>query len=708
MKKNLKISYLKNNLVYLNIITILLYGVGFLISKTTAFNFPINFIGFIYILLVAPLNISIILQLKFDTFIEYFLAGVTIFFTLIAPLYFIANVLLQFTFAYSTILFLNLVLSIIFIFLYYKPSKKLTSTPEKKTFPSLVKNFILKHWPFLLIVLLYLLLHLINYHFYVFMPEWDGYSKLTEIKNSIELNTLETTYRGFFTVAVILISEFTKISPYALFTSWLVALPITLFLVLYRFLNIFKIRNKVHQFIILLTALAIPVLNTEIDIIRPQSVFIILLPIHTYFLFKAVKSNKYSYWLISTLIAVSGLNYHEFFVFTFLLHSITAFVIVFKKYYLFAQDNKDRFIFSLLIIIMFLLGVIFISYFSFLNYFTVALNNIFHQITQTQEWRWWFLNNYSTDSSNQQLGWPGISGTLKYYSYYVSPAIIFIFFLALYLKITKKIYPRITLLYLTMPLVAMLLVYSELLPRLNYIYLPERTWLVTDILLILLLPLLTIRIKNTHSKKIFTLYLVSLTIFSIIGISGTFYITKNKKALTSKNEYSTAQWMKNTTPEGSIFITQIANRPMVEYFANRIMLPMPAIIFEDGNDLFDIKNDIISPREKIAKELKNFQTKISDLSIDNMDDINNIIAISRSTQKLIFKLQNGNALYKNNAPLSANPSVYVLYSNDKFNGIYAQREWWLKANHYGVEIDNLTKKYPLVYNKNDIYIWKIK
>ena len=705
MKEDLKNSWLKNNIIAINVVTILLYSIGFWLFQKFDFSLLINIVGSIYLLIITPINILLLFRVSLEHYAEWLLASISLFFTILVPLYFVANYLLQTPFSFKIILTFNLILSFFIFLLFHRQFNYILENIHWSINFEQFLSFIKKRWPLLAVLFLFILLHIIDYHFYIFMPEWDGYSKLSEINNSLETNNLKTNYRGFFTVSIIIITKFTKLSPYDIFTTLLIVLQAAIIPVIFLFLKFYKLKKKFYQFIVLSATLTIPMLNLEVDVVRPQSVFIILLPIYIYFLFKAVIFNKPIYWTLATLIIIAGLNYHEFFVFTFLLHITTTLVLAFKKYYLRSQDKKDRLIFKLLFIIIILLGIISLNYFSFLDYFILVFTNIFHKIIQIENWRLWFLNDYTSDQSEQQLGWPGIFGAVQYYAYYASPLVLFTMLTIVYLKIKNNLKVSIILLYLVGPLIILLLTYSELLPRLNYTYLPERIWLVIDILLILLLPSIFTDTQKFLSRNKFTFYLYLLIIFYIIGISGTIYIAKNKKSLTSRNEYSAAQWIKQHTPNNSIVITQAANRPMTVYFAQRNFISAPTNFFSDAS--IKIK-DSPTAQEKIDNQLSATHKFLTYHDINTISDFNQLSSKLKDTRKILLKLEKEKLSISEKNSSNETLPIYALYSMDKFKGLYAKREWWLKTNYYGAKIDNLTKKYPLVYNENDIYIWKIK
>ncbi len=675
MKKNLRKSWPKNNLTILNLCTLLFYGGGFLISKYLHFDFFLNLFGFIYLIFLTPLNIIHLLKIKLDGFLEYFFASLTIFFTIFPLLYFLGNHLSSSPHSPIPILIFNLIIFWLIVNSTPKNNHKTTNHPKKKILVKIKKLFkktFTEHWPILLIVFLYSLLHSLNYHFYTFLPEWDGYQELINIKEYLTSNQPIHSYRSFFSATIIIISQLTKIPPYLIFTKWLIFLQISLSLVVYKFILLNKDNIKKHwqHLLLLIPTLSVPVLNLEIDTTRPQNIFIILFPIYLYFTFTYLQNKEIKYWFLGALIALFGLQYHEFFLLTLLTHSgITIFSLL-KKYH--PKKHISSFpLFSLFLTTAFL-GLIFLlqETLSSLKYLFEVLGNIAPKITSVKNWRWWFLDNYIGDSSGQQLGWPGISGAIKYYSYYLSPITLFTIIVIVFNLSAKKITPKQQpLLKLVLPLVLILLFYSELLPRFGYIYLPERMWLVIDICLLLLLPTLFV-ITKQHSRKIQTLVFIAIFLSSAIGIVGTIYIASQKKALINHNEYLSAQWIKENTPKHSLFISQLANGPMIKYFAER--------------DFIFIPPDSIKKSGKLLPLLK--------LSSKKYDPTNWEKNLEKLDQKLPLEKYN----------------IYFLFSENKFKGIYNQREWWLKSNYHDLNIQSLTKNHQLIYNEKDVKIWKIK
>ncbi len=711
MRQYSKNSWLKNNLITLNLVTLLIYLAGYLLHSFLNFNFLLNISGLFYLLFITPFNLIYIFGLEYENNLELILFLLTIFFTLYTPFYFLSNYFFNLSFNLKNILLVSVIISLIAIFLSI-PNKKRKKPCSFSFNINIILKFYKKYWPLFVTVVLFGIIHLINFHYYKFIPEWDGYSKMIEIKKIINNNRILNNYRGFFSTAIIILHQFSKINLYTFFSTIFVFFQLTFLLVIFQFIQKLKINDKISQFIILFSTFGIPVLNMETDVVRPQTIFLILFPIYIYFIYQAFKQNKAGYWALSSLIAIGGLNYHEFFLIVFIIHTIFVFYFFYKKYYY--QDTKNKIILFLFFVIVLLIFVLLAEHLYIIQFGINTFKRIFHQIIQINQWRWWFLSNYSGDASQYQVGWSGLTGLIKYYAYYISPLILFLFFLyIIYYKSLKKN----TLSFLVFPFVFIFLIYSEILPRLNYFYLPERFWIISDILFLVLLVLFfkIITKEKIFSQKKYHAFLIILFILSNIGLIGSFYVAQQKKSLITSDEYQVTLWIKEHTPANSLFITQRGNSPLIEYFSQRQITPFPNKDFFDGkdDDLINIfyQNAINVNLKKILQnelvEINLLKKKVKENNLNNLTEINQALSdLKQLKDTVTITLQKRETILKKTK--SNQVSIYALYSKQKFDNLYAQREWWLKANYYGAHIENLTKKYPLIYNKNGIYIWKLK
>jgi hypothetical protein len=698
MKKFLEKSQ-NNFFVIINGLLLFLYLISFYLEKKVGIDFFLNIFGLAYLVFLTPYNLLRII----NSFIyvpnkERFLSYLILYFFLYVPLFFFLNNFFDYFLNTTNILILNLIIFLISLII----TKNKKFPIDKILFE---KKDLLKNWPLIVGLFLFGLVHSINFYFYKFIPEWDGYSDMLKIENVVSTQLLSVEYRGFFVSSASIMSSFTKIDPYQLFAFWFIALQTTIIIVTHKLLKEYDIKNKIIQLIVILAALSVPVINMEIDMTRPQNITIAFLPVFIYFIYKALKEKTTYYWFMTGIICIFGINYHEFFVFFLGVFSIFFLMHIFKKYPINSKDQKNKLILILIAIIVFLLLFLANQYINSFSFVIQVFKNIINNITHTENWRWWFLGNYNTDGPDLQLGWPGITGAIQYYGYYLSPAVLFTFLTSFYFYFKNKFLLKDLLVLIILPFLIIFLAFAEIFPRINFVFLPERFWVFIDILiLITIIPLIKNleKLNLTDKTRKIILYLGIISI--IIGIGGSFFIAKNKMALTTEEEKPAIEWIKNNTPKNSLFITQSSNGPLIRFFAKRKMAPSSELFFiSDSLQPLDIKIEL----ENLKKQKEELENKIS-------LELNRLLNNKNITENELPKLENlfeSVAKIKNEInrkELEEKTSLYILYSKNKFSSLYAQREWWLKANFFGANLEKFNNNYELVYNKNNVLIWKIR
>jgi hypothetical protein len=705
MKKYLEI--LQNNFfIVMNLSVLFLYLLFFYLEKQTGFSFPLNAIGIAFVVFLTPYNFLRIFKKRFfpPSFsnIEKYLAYLTIFFFLFVPLFFFLNKIFGYSLSLENIMLINL--SVFALSLLVAGDKNIS---PKEILPK--KEFFTKHWPLILGLVLFVFLHLINFHFYKFVPEWDGYSDMIKTEEMLESGDISVEYRSFFISSVGILSAFSKTDPYQIFSFWFIILQTTLLFVLYELLKIHGVKNKMTQFFVLLGALSVPVLNMEIDMIRPQNITIAFLPVFIFFLYRAISQKSAFFWSLSFLICAFGLNYHEFFTFFFVIFFGFLLFHLFKKFLFESKDKKDKLILALILITLILLFLLSNQYIKSLPFIWHIIKSIATNIVNVENWRWWFLGNYNTDGPDLQLGWPGIGGAVQYYGYYLSPFVLFVLLANLYFFLKNKYVWKNTLPLIITPLFLVMFAFAEIFPRLNFVFLPERFWVFIGILTLLSLVPLIQNFEKTSLDKNSKKIIASLGIFCLtLGIGGSFFVAKNKMALTAKEEIPVIEWIKENTPEDSIFITQGSNGPLVRYFSKREALSPSKEFFlsekiepcpiEAGLEILNkVKQEKI---EKISSELNliSIEEEIEKENLEKLfEDLKNDLISYKKIEERVSKKEK-----------TIETPLYVLYSNNKFSSIYAKREWWRNSNFYGANLEKFNDAFELVYNENNVKIWKVR
>lgn len=685
---------MKLHYINLNFAAIAFLLVGFLTEYWFKIPILLNITGLFYLLFVVPFTLLQLFRKDIFSPIERYFVCLTVFFFAYVPTFFFLNQWLGIKISFENILVAN-----IGIFIFVLAIKKFNSSREI-TFD--LNTLFNKRYRLLIVTLcIYALIHITNFHFYIFIPEWDGYADITKIAEGIDTGDTAQIYRGFFYTVSQILSSFSHIKPYALFTIVFIALQTSLVLVLFQLTKFYRIEKKSSEALIYLLALSVPVINMEIDMTRPQNVAILFFPIFIYFLFRFIVEKKLIYLLLTAMILGFGVNYHELFIFPALVYFSWFALTHLRRSFIRSVDIKDRTISKLIVFCSVLLFGLVISQNTSAQLVSGTLRSIVQQISRTSEWKLWFLNQYANDGETLQMGWSGLFGALKYYAYYISPAIFFILVILIAVIITnRRTMFRNPLLKIILPLLILLISFAEILPRLNFLYLPERFWIFIDILLIIsLIPLLS-SISFLKRRAIFLIFFL----FCLIGLSGSFYIAMSKKSLTSPNEYRAALWIRENTPENAFFITQAANGIMVEFFAKRTTLPTDPSYFTSSDILErNPEAEIERLQSRLDELLSNTGTLVEQYTSNRIE----FLEFADEIQKKKTEIKSARSDIEKWKKLVHQPR-YIIYSFDKFDTIYREREWWRYTNAYGANIEKFNLAYPLVYQEGGIYIWKVR
>lgn len=507
-----------------------------------------------------------------------------------------------------------------------------------------------RHMVFLIIIVLYGIIHFLNFQFYHFIPEKDGYKYMLDIQATIDEKEVIEIGRSGFLLTNAVLTVYTKISTYDLFSFWYIFLEILVLAIIYRFIKIYKIKDKKQQFLTLLCGLCVPVMSLEFDLIRPQTFFVVFLPGYIYLVYQALKQKKATYWFLASLIALTGFVFHEFLFFLMLVHPLIVFINCVR--YLLTkvrkkQISKTKILYAAIVTV----GVILILI-TLLNVFkqNLDLSEILNKrvravtdsINDNRQWDWWFIDSY--DYGVGDISYPGLVGAAKFYGYFISPVIVMILVFLFYLVIRQGLRQVLkdNLIRLTLVFMVIFFIFAEIIPRLGYLFIPERFWLFFDLgVLIMLVPLGASKFGQLLlNKRNIQILIISVC---LIGLAGSFYVTSARDSLTTPKEAEAAEWIKANLEENALFFSQDGNQYMVSYFAERA--------YAEASREFFMSSKLLKLKPR-------------------------------------------------------NRPVYVLYSQEKFNGIFREKDFWKERNCYGADLDKFDQAYDKVYEENGIYIWK--
>ena len=157
----------------------------------------------ILIFIVIPFLWLWLLDLKLNLK-EKFLVGSTFFWVTVAPVILILNK--YFGLLVTPKLFWLLVILVTIGLLIWRLKSK---NKIKFSWPKIRWD-----WPLIIVLVIYGILHLVFYHFYVTMPESDGYDNLLTISEMMKTGVTSNHYRPLFFTAMTILGQVTKIDLY--------------------------------------------------------------------------------------------------------------------------------------------------------------------------------------------------------------------------------------------------------------------------------------------------------------------------------------------------------------------------------------------------------------------------------------------------------------------------------------------------------------
>ncbi|MFH1353948.1 MAG: hypothetical protein ABIH36_01545 [bacterium] len=192
-----------------------------------------------------------------------------------------------------------------------------------------------------------------------------------------------------------------------------------------------------------------------------------------------------------------------------------------------------------------------------------------------------------TTIDNVPNGWPGLTGLIQYYAFYLGLVVPVILLINIFLFFKHAGYRRqITQLIdnsSTLTLVIMFAGFfsiAEVLPRFfNIVILPDRAWLFADLAAtVFFLPLFQYR----SDKNKFLSFL--LILFFIINIGGALYINNLKKNLLPDYAVNAALWLNSNLPANSAVMLNRKPEYLDLYTARISLIQLPDDFFCLGSD----------------------------------------------------------------------------------------------------------------------------
>jgi hypothetical protein len=447
--------------------------------------------------------------------------------------------------------------------------------PLPATWPSFLRN--ITH-PVLLAFLLIAVVQSFCLHQYSFLPGLDAYTWLMkyEVSLSHQLYDLSAGInRVLFSTIIAIFYRLAHTSLFSLFKYWLPVLSLLPIVPLWLIAR--TLPGRLNQFLFLAIPLASPALILDSQTSRHQLILLLFLYLSLGLLFTA---NRFQlpmlFWLTFAACFV-GILYHPLFLILILFWLITA-LIIHRPFI-----NRHPFVVVLLSLI-FLLAAHFLKLTSMFSNILLRLNDAATNFV-TFHWNLNYPAVYMSEGLS--MGWPGLTGVLKFYGFYAGPVSLYVIFATAILyyllpSFRRNIYSAlrspfllpITLFFL------LLLFLAEILPRFTSIaYLPDRAWLLTSVPTVIFLAFIMRFELSRRPRLIFTTFYV---LAILVSLSGTFYINHALAFSIPDYELSAAVWMKKNLPVNSYVFTS-SSKNILRYYARVKLLRMePGIIYSDN------------------------------------------------------------------------------------------------------------------------------
>lgn len=550
----------------------------------------------------------------------------------------------------------------------------------------------------------------LNFIIYPFLPEADGYGYLIKWDRILANSTLfAAETRSLFLVFTHLAAQVLRVDMYWVFKVLLPLMHVTIVLSCYLFARQF-IADSRYRILLALVPLCFPVVLQEVLMSRPQSIFLItFLPALVVLsdLMQNRSNVRQVYWLLALLI-VSGIGLRVHTLFTLLVViSALSFCPFFKKEIVHRPLDAA----------MVAAGVLAFLYphivqtrilsdsWDVLKLIATSLQNGTFEV--------WFIDRYR-NVDGAESGWPGV-WSLFYYGYNLGLAFPVIVLgvlsqqrFGLVRTVVRDVYWAILL------VMAFFFFIAEVAPRFQLAYLPDRAWLFMALVFALTMPIMVKDFIAQDRAWFFKLSVVVAVVSVFVGTG----LTYAKQGWVTREEVAAARFIREQLPENALFLGQGSGRVMVRYYAKREFIRPAESVFAEG-DKAAVEAYVASLDAAYLQTLDAIPRRRAELA-HALGSILEGISMPELTEAELLTLFNRlNILSEQRdqyvsdirfvqSQQNRQPSIYLVYNQNKFSSLYGGRSWWRGSNFYGANTDGLTESYPVVYQENGITIWEVR
>lgn len=433
----------------------------------------------------------------------------------------------------------------------------------------------------------------------------------------------------------------------------------------------------------------------------PQQIFIVLSWYFVYFLAYSALTKQIPFYFMAGIIILIGIYVHELFLFVLLIW--LGFTLWHYRSGLFRSFRQQP-------IILLLLSLLLISNLNLIRPITTLLfywaQRLFVMLSSARP-NIFFPAQY-INIDNNAMGWPGISGVIKFYAFYAGPPLILLLVTSAVLLIKRpSLKHHLATKEWRILIVTFLFFFTiaEVLPRaLNIAILPDRAWIMISIFsapwLFLFLPNITSRTRHLPAV---------LILLTAVSIGGAIFVNNQKKFVTTQSQLAAADWITRNLPAQRIFLTS-GQRNLLSYHAHSKVAMIPAQYYCDDILLTDEKLSALFvqsaplPRTRpfavnqFVLELSSYITSSPDISLET------IMKISDQN------IANINSLQVNNID-HLKPSLFLFYYQDNEHNPFNERPYVQATQNKTCPrhiMDSHPERFQKLYDDGgEVEIWKI-
>lgn len=567
---------------------------------------------------------------------------------------------------------------------------------------------------------------------YAALPDLDPYGWIQTLQPQFQNHTLpQITERPFFAALTYIFVSILRIDIFTFFKYIFPFLSLAILVPLW--LVIRKLPKTSYKILFLLYLLGVPSTALYMTTPTPEAILIILSVYAAMLLIYSRLTRNSVYYFSAGIILLSSFFYHQAAAILFLPWCIVTLVAYKKTIF---SKRKNILIGTLVLIILHNQVKVILDFIIYWGYSTYV--KFFDQNNVNLSYPAQYVN-----IDQNQMGWPGFSGVIKFYAYYASPLVIYIILISVCtLWYTKK--QKIVRFMaekenaVIILIVAFFLTIAEVLPRFpNIALLPERAW---NFVSIFTLPLFFFLILEHHTKQKERIFIILALIFLIAGMGGTLYVNSLKKFLISPEQIASARWIETNLPPDKVIYgynnsNLIISHAKSEYIDFQENILCSKLSLQDALSYFDPEKhqrEQLASIKDMTKRIHEYATTFSIRVTHESESQNPNIAalvndeaiqkIQELAERIIMMSSPVDPLAKaKGIPLHIpEPIKSATYTKPKFiyfapkdpRNPYNARGY--HPEHWGSDsckngyflFDAYPQKFERIYNRNSIIIWK--